>query len=117
MDNGRKDRQPEYSIKEVSEITGVPPHTLRFWEKRMGGLIAPRRTPGGQRRYDPQTVERIRLLKELVYAQGLTLSGARRELEQRQGVAEMLQQREMEIILSEITEMVRERLLSSTNEQ
>ncbi len=106
-----------YSIKEVSRQTGVPPHTLRFWESKFGDFLRPCRTPGGQRRYDGKAVEAVRLIQGLVYDQGMTLAGARRELEQRQGVKDVIQQKEMEIILSEITELVRERLMSSTAEE
>lgn len=101
-----------YSIKEVSRQTGVPSHTLRFWESRFGEFLQPRRTPGGQRRYDGKAVEAVRSIQSLVYEQGMTLAGARRELEQREGVKDAIQQKEMEIILSEITQLVRERLLS-----
>lgn len=101
------------SIKEVSRQTGVPSHTLRFWESRFGEFLQPCRTPGGQRRYDGKAVEAIRLIQSLVYEQGMTLAGARRELEQRQGVKDAVKQKEMEIILSEITELVRERLMSA----
>lgn len=102
-----------YSIKEVSGQTGVPSHTLRFWESRFGDFLRPRRTSGGQRRYDEKAVEAVRLIRSLVHEQGMTLAGARRALEQRQGVSDMLQQREMEVILSEITELVRERLMNA----
>ena len=53
------------SIREVSVITGVPPHTLRFWEKEMPDVLRPKRTPGGQRRYDSETLDRVRMIKRL----------------------------------------------------
>ncbi len=104
------------TIKEVSRQTGVPSHTLRFWESRFGEILQPPRTSGGQRRYDEKSIETVRLIRSLVYEQGMTLAGARREMEQRQGVKDAIQQKEMEIILSEITELVRERLISAIDE-
>ncbi len=38
------------TIKEVSELTSIPTHTLRFWEKEFDSILVPLRTPGGQRR-------------------------------------------------------------------
>ena len=45
-----------FTILQVSEKLRVPPHTLRFWEKELNGLLVPLRTQGGQRRYTPQNL-------------------------------------------------------------
>ena len=45
-----------FTILQVSEKLKVPPHTLRFWEKELNGLLVPLRTHGGQRRYTPQNL-------------------------------------------------------------
>jgi len=45
-----------FTILQVSEKLKVPPHTLRFWEKELNGLLVPLRTQGGQRRYTPQNL-------------------------------------------------------------
>ena len=45
-----------FTILQVSEKLNVPPHTLRFWEKELNGLLVPLRTHGGQRRYTPQNL-------------------------------------------------------------
>ncbi len=50
------------SILRVSEKLNIPTYTLRFWEKELNGLLVPRRTNGGQRRY---TTENVMLLEEI----------------------------------------------------
>jgi DNA-binding transcriptional MerR regulator len=67
------------TIQEVSKRSGVPTHTLRFWEKELEGVIVPERTKGGQRRYSPQhlvVIEEIKGLKD----KGMTLVEIRGEL-------------------------------------
>nr|WP_300144988.1 MerR family transcriptional regulator [Propionicimonas sp.] len=55
------------TIKKAAELTGVPEHTLRAWERRYG-LVAPHRTAAGYRLYDEAALERIRLMHSLVRA-------------------------------------------------
>ena len=74
-----------FGIGEASRIARVPPHVLRFWESAIP-QIAPQRTPSGRRRYTRRDLERILLLKELLYRKRYTLEGARRAL--REGPAE-----------------------------
>ncbi len=45
-----------FTILQVSEKLSIPPHTLRFWEKELNGLLVPLRTHGGQRRYTRQNL-------------------------------------------------------------
>jgi DNA-binding transcriptional MerR regulator len=53
------------SIKQVCHLTGLPPSTLRFWEKAFSGLLEPIRTNGGQRRYDEKTLVIINEIKKM----------------------------------------------------
>jgi methanogenic corrinoid protein MtbC1 len=55
------------TIKKAAELTGVPEHTLRAWERRYG-LVEPDRTAAGYRLYDERALERIRLMHSLVRA-------------------------------------------------
>ncbi len=55
------------TIKKASELTGVPEHTLRAWERRYG-LLAPSRTASGYRNYDEETLARVTAMHELVQA-------------------------------------------------
>ena len=67
------------TIKQVSEITDIPPYTLRFWEKEFQDILTPSRTNGGQRRYnekDISVIKNIKLLKE----QGIQLSRIKEKL-------------------------------------
>lgn len=63
---------PYSTIKEVSQITGIPSYTLRLWEKEFERNLVPSRTKGRRRRYkgeDISVIERIKGLKE----QGISL--------------------------------------------
>jgi len=69
-----------FKASEVCEIARIPPYVLRSWEKEFPGLGAAGR-PGGPRIYNRSDVEQILRIKQLVFAEGLTLAGARRRLE------------------------------------
>ena len=62
------------TIQQVSRITGIPPYTLRFWEKEFEGILAPSRTKGGQRRYNGEDISVIQRIKGLKEA-GISLAG------------------------------------------
>lgn len=64
-----------YTIREVSEIVGVPEYTLRFWEKEIKSL-APKKTSSGARQYTKQDIDLVRLIHHLVKKQGLTIKAA-----------------------------------------
>ncbi len=67
------------TIGEVSNITEVPAHTLRYWETEFN-LLRPMKRVSGQRRYtrgDLQTVEKI---KKLLYEDKYSISGAKKQL-------------------------------------
>jgi DNA-binding transcriptional MerR regulator len=70
-----------FSIHEVSELTGVPAHTIRFWEKDFNSYLRPAKTPGGQRRYCARDIETIKRIKCLRYQDKYTISGTIEELE------------------------------------
>ncbi len=69
-----------FKASEVCEIARIPPYVLRSWEKEFPGLGAAAR-PGGPRIYRRTDVEQILRIKQLVFAEGLTLAGARRKIE------------------------------------
>ena len=56
---------PALTIKQVSKALKIPPHTIRFWEREMGGLLNPLRTEGGQRRYLDEHIELLQRIGEL----------------------------------------------------
>jgi DNA-binding transcriptional MerR regulator len=71
-----------YTIGEVSELTEVKPHVLRYWESEFPSL-RPRKDRGGSRRYRRQDIEEILVIKSLLYEEGYRIAGARQVLEQR----------------------------------
>jgi DNA-binding transcriptional MerR regulator len=68
-----------YKIGEVCEIAGVEAHVLRYWETEFPDL-APPKSKSGQRTYRPKDIELILRIKKLLYADGFTISGARKQL-------------------------------------
>tara|TARA_Y100001936_G_scaffold188844_1_gene187265 strand:- start:741 stop:1067 length:327 start_codon:yes stop_codon:yes gene_type:complete len=68
-----------FSISEVSELCSVKPHTLRFWENEFKGL-KPITRKGSRRYYQKKDIEMIRKIQDLLYEEGLTISGVKRSL-------------------------------------
>lgn len=69
-----------FKASEVCEVAQIPPYVLRSWEKEFPGLGVAAR-PGGPRIYRRSDIEQILRIKQLVFAEGLTIAGARRKLE------------------------------------
>ncbi len=69
-----------FKASDVCEVAQIPPYVLRSWEKEFPRLGAAAR-PGGARIYTRSDIEQILRIKQLVFAEGLTLAGARRRLE------------------------------------
>lgn len=72
-----------YKIREVAEILGLPPSTLRFWESRFT-IIKPKRNEHGTRYYTPTDIETIRMIYYLVKEKGLKLEAAQEEIRRNQ---------------------------------
>jgi DNA-binding transcriptional MerR regulator len=75
-----------FTIGEVSELCGVKPHVLRYWEQEFTQL-KPVKRRGNRRYYQHHEVLLIRRIRELLYEQGFTISGARNKLDHRNGDA------------------------------
>ena len=73
-----------FTIGEVSELCGVKPHVLRYWEQEFTQL-KPVKRRGNRRYYQHHEVLLIRRIRELLYEQGFTISGARNRLEESAG--------------------------------
>jgi DNA-binding transcriptional MerR regulator len=69
-----------FTIGEVSELCGVKPHVLRYWEQEFTQL-KPVKRRGNRRYYQHHEVLLIRRIRELLYQQGFTISGARNKLD------------------------------------
>ena len=69
-----------FTIGEVSELCGVKPHVLRYWEQEFTQL-KPVKRRGNRRYYQHHEVLLIRRIRELLYEQGFTINGARNRLD------------------------------------
>jgi DNA-binding transcriptional MerR regulator len=69
-----------FTIGEVSELCGVKPHVLRYWEQEFTQL-KPVKRRGNRRYYQHHEVLLIRRIRELLYEEGFTISGARNRLD------------------------------------
>src|SRR5271154_4835856 len=72
------------TIREVADSLDLPQHVLRFWETRFP-QIRPLKRAGGRRYYRPDDIERLRLIKRLLYDEGYTIKGVQKLLKE-QGV-------------------------------
>lgn len=75
-----------FTIGEVSELCGVKAHVLRYWEQEFTQLNPVKRS-GNRRYYQHHEVVLIRRIRELLYEQGFTISGARNKLDGVRGSA------------------------------
>ncbi len=73
-----------FTIGEVSELCGVKPHVLRYWEQEFTQL-KPVKRRGNRRYYQHHEVLLVRRIRELLYSQGFTISGARNRLDESLG--------------------------------
>lgn len=73
-----------FTIGEVSELCGVKPHVLRYWEQEFNQL-KPVKRRGNRRYYQHHEVLLVRRIRELLYNQGFTISGARNRLDEAGG--------------------------------
>jgi DNA-binding transcriptional MerR regulator len=68
-----------FTIGEVSELCGVKPHVLRYWEQEFPQL-KPIKRAGNRRYYQRQDVMMVRQIRDLLYDKGFTIGGARQKL-------------------------------------
>ena len=69
-----------YKIGEVCKIADVQPYVLRYWETEFPAL-APNKSGGGQRLYSQREIDIILRIKQLLYSEGFTIAGAKKQLE------------------------------------
>ena len=74
-----------FKATEVCDLAQLQPYVLRSWEKEFPGIGVPK--ADGQRLYRQSDVEQVLRIKQLVFTEGLTLSGARRRIEESQPAA------------------------------
>src|SRR5205085_1326510 len=85
-----------FTIGEVSELCGVKPHVLRYWEQEFTQL-KPLKRRGNRRYYQHHEVLLIRRIRELLYEHGFTINGARNRLEEHAAPREAHAQKTMTV--------------------
>ena len=99
-----------FTIGEVSELCGVKPHVLRYWEQEFTNL-KPVKRRGNRRYYQRQDVLVIRQIRSLLYDEGFTIGGARQKLtgEEARSDTSQSQQivRQLRVELEEILKILR----------
>ncbi|HOW28281.1 MAG TPA: MerR family transcriptional regulator [Elusimicrobiota bacterium] len=91
-----------FSIRHVSQLTGVKPYVLRYWESKVG-LIKPSRRESGQRRYSRKDIDLVSQIKVLLYDKGLTIQGAKKYFRQRsRASSEENASRDTTVLLNEV---------------
>ena len=87
-----------FTIGEVSELCGVKPHVLRYWEQEFEQL-KPVKRRGNRRYYQRGDVMMIRQIRSLLYEQGFTIGGARQQLS---GEAAKLDHQESQLLIKQL---------------
>jgi DNA-binding transcriptional MerR regulator len=77
-----------FRIGEVSKLTGVEPHVLRYWETEFKSL-RPKKNKAGQRVYKKKDVLLVLSIKELLYKQKYTIAGAKKRIDAEQDLTEI----------------------------
>jgi DNA-binding transcriptional MerR regulator len=73
-----------YSISEVSDMTAVKAHVLRYWETEFPSL-KPKKNRAGNRNYRPRDIKAVLVIRDLLYKEKFTISGARKKLQEHYG--------------------------------
>ena len=83
-----------FTIGEVSDLCGVKPHVLRYWEQEFPQLT-PLKRRGNRRYYQRQDVMLIRQIRSLLYDHGFTIGGARQRLSGEEAKSDVSQSRQI----------------------
>jgi len=72
-------------VREVCDLVGISPHTLRYWEKEFSEFLQPRRSPGGHRLYDDHNLRRLLEIKHLLKDKYFSIKGVKLYIHQKNG--------------------------------
>ena len=74
-----------YTISNVSKKLKIPPHVLRFWEKKFN-FVKPKKSETGRRYYSNQDLVNLEIIKDLLHEKGYTISGAIKYMKNNNGL-------------------------------
>lgn len=95
-----------FTIGEVSDLCGVKPHVLRYWEQEFDQL-KPTKRRGNRRYYQRHDVLMIRQIRSLLYEQGFTIGGARQQLKGEKAGEDATQSRQItSLMISELEDLL-----------
>ena len=100
-----------YKAADVCEMAQLQPYVLRSWEKEFPG-IGVQKSGDGQRLYRQSDVEQVLRIKQLVFTEGLTLSGARRRIESTQPAPSAVSEAEVAEVLDALASDARTKIAS-----
>ena len=96
-----------FTIGEVSELCGVKPHVLRYWEQEFEHL-KPVKRRGNRRYYQRHDVLMIRQIRSLLYEQGFTIGGARQQLKgEKKQKSVSSKSQPVELMISELEDLLK----------
>jgi len=97
-----------FTIGEVSDLCGVKPHVLRYWEQEFPDL-KPVKRRGNRRYYQRQDVLTIRQIRSLLYDQGFTIGGARQRMCSEENADDSTQYKQLiKQMIAELTDILHE---------
>ncbi len=96
-----------FSIGDVCELTGVVPHTLRYWEQQFK-VLHPAKNRSGNRVYQRREIELIMLVKHLLYVEKYTIEGARQKLDELRKGGELRTAQRQGLALSALIQLEQE---------
>jgi DNA-binding transcriptional MerR regulator len=97
-----------YRIGEVAEIAGVKPHVLRYWETEFG-FLSPQKNEGNQRLYTAKDLEKVLLIRKLLYEDGYTIAGAKKKFrEERKKTAPAVETNDRDTLMKQLRDDVEE---------
>lgn len=94
--------QKTYKIGEAAKLLNLKTHVLRFWESEFSHL-KPKRTEKGQRYYTDNDLDQLREVQNLLHVKGLTIDGAKKELEKQ--VSPAIPDTTLREVISELTQI------------
>lgn len=95
-----------YRIGEVSDLLGVKPHVLRYWEKEFD-VFKPQKAISGHRVFSEKDIKLLKKIKYLLYEKGYTIEGAKKQLKNDLRLEELREKLDIKKMKSDLEEMLK----------